>query len=191
MASLTRRVIMESLMKLLDERPLNRISVKDIVEDCGINRNTFYYHFAGVPELVEAIVKDEADRVMQTYHGISSLEECIEAATKLCVEHRRAILHIYNSDHREIYERYLLDICDYVATAFVDNLAGDLVIPAEDRVVIVQSYKCELFGHIVDWLGRGMSNDLQKQFLRLCELRRGMTEEMFRRSLGQQEIALH
>ncbi len=185
MASLTRKVIMESLMKLLDERPLNRISVKDIVEDCGINRNTFYYHFQGLPELVEAIVQDEAERVMRTYHGVSSLEECIDAVMKLCVEHRRAILHIYNSDNRDIYERHLLEICGYVAGAFVDNLAGDAAIPADDREIIVQSYRCELFGHIVDWLDKGMNYDLQSRFLRLCELRRGMTEEMFARSRGK------
>ena len=55
----------------------------------------------------------------------------------------------------------------------------------EDRIAVIQGYKCELFGHIVDWLGRGMNHDLEKQFLRLCELRRGMTEEMLRRSLGE------
>ena len=185
MASLTRKVIMESLMKLLDERPLNRISVKDIVEDCGINRNTFYYHFQGLPELVEAIVQDEAERVMRTYHGVSSLEECIDAVMKLCVEHRRAILHIYNSDNRDVYERHLLVICGYVAGAFVDNLAGGNAIPADDREIIVQSYKCELFGHIIDWLDGGMKYDLKSRFMRLCELRRGMTEEMFARSRGE------
>ena len=42
MVSWKRSAIMESLLKLLDERPLNKISVKDIVEDCGISRNTFY-----------------------------------------------------------------------------------------------------------------------------------------------------
>lgn len=183
MASLTRRVIMDSVIKLLDERPLNRISVKDIVEDCGINRNTFYYHFAGLPELVEAIMKDEVDGVMRSYHGVLSLEECIEAVMRHCAEHRRAILHIYNSENRDIYERYLLETCGYVAQAFVDNLAGDMAILPDDRVVITQSYKCELFGHIVDWLDKGMRYDLKQRFLRLCQLRMGMTEEMFRRSL--------
>ena len=40
MSSLTRKAIIESFLKLLDERPLNRIYVRDIVEDCGVNRNT-------------------------------------------------------------------------------------------------------------------------------------------------------
>ena len=70
MASLTRKSIMESFIRLLDERPLNKISVKDIVEDCGINRNTFYYHFTDIPALVEEIVRDEADRIVLTAEGV-------------------------------------------------------------------------------------------------------------------------
>ena len=176
---------MESLMKLLDERPLNKISVKDIVEDCGINRNTFYYHFADLPDLVEAIFKEEADGIMRSYRGISSLEECLEAAMKLSVDHKRAILHVYNSGNRDIYERYLLEICAYVAAAFIDSLIDGRPIAEKDREAIVQAYKCECFGHIIDWLNHDMSHDLHNQFLRLCELRRGMTEEMLIRSMGK------
>ena len=184
-SSLTKRMIMDSLMKLLDERPLSKVSIKDIVEDCGINRNTFYYHFSDLPDLIECILRDEVDQIIDSYHGISSLEECIAAAMKLSTEHKRAVMHIYNSANRDIFERYLLEITEYVATAFVDNLIAGRPVPPEDRIAVIQGYKCELFGHIVDWLGRGMNHDLEKQFLRLCELRRGMTEEMLRRSLGE------
>ena len=185
MAALTRKSIMESFMRLLDERPLNKISIKDIVEDCGVNRNTFYYHFADVPDLVEAIVKEEADRIMQGYRGISSLEECLEAAIQLSLDHKRALLHIYNSANRDIYERYLLDICAYVAAAFVDNSAGDAALPACDREAVVMFYKCEIFGYVIDWLSSGMDERRHSQFLRACELCRGLTRAMLRHSLDE------
>ena len=41
MASFTRKAIMDSFMKLVDQRPISKITIKDIVEDCGVNRNTF------------------------------------------------------------------------------------------------------------------------------------------------------
>ena len=78
MISSTRRAIMDSLLKLLDERPLSKISVKDIVVECGISRNTFYYHFQDLPDLIEAMVREEADRIMQEYADIRSLEQCLE-----------------------------------------------------------------------------------------------------------------
>lgn len=46
MSKFTRDAIKNSFIKLLNERPLSQIKVKDIVEDCGINRNTFYILFS-------------------------------------------------------------------------------------------------------------------------------------------------
>ena len=59
MANFTRRAIKETFLKLLNQRPLNQITVKDIVEDCGINRNSFYYHFEDLPALVEEMVGEQ------------------------------------------------------------------------------------------------------------------------------------
>ena len=53
MPNFTKKAIKDSMKKLLNERPLNQITVKDIVEDCGINRNSFYYHFEDMPSLIE------------------------------------------------------------------------------------------------------------------------------------------
>lgn len=47
----TRDAIIRSFLGLLNEKPVNHITVKDIVEDCGINRNSFYYHFQDLPAL--------------------------------------------------------------------------------------------------------------------------------------------
>ena len=41
MANFTKKAIRDSFVKLLNEKPISQITVKDIVEDCGVNRNTF------------------------------------------------------------------------------------------------------------------------------------------------------
>ena len=51
MPPFAKREIKNSFIKLLTERPISQITVKDIVEDCGVNRNSFYYHFQ--PSLVQ------------------------------------------------------------------------------------------------------------------------------------------
>ena len=179
----TKQRIMDSFLKLLDERPLNRISIKDIVEDCGINRNTFYYHFEDMPSLVEAAVLEEAKQVMDRYDDISSLEQCYEAAMRLTLGHKRAVYHIYNSANREMLERNLMDICGYVVAKYIDGAIAGRPIRPEDRQIIIHSYQCECFGHVIDWLNHGMSDDVERQFIRLCELRRGSTEIMLERAV--------
>ena len=46
MSGFTKEIIIRTLFELLNEKPLAKITVKDIVERCGVNRNTFYYHSA-------------------------------------------------------------------------------------------------------------------------------------------------
>lgn len=55
----TKNAIIDAFWLLLEEKPYNKITVKDIVERCQINRNTFYYHFHDIPELLETTIKND------------------------------------------------------------------------------------------------------------------------------------
>ena len=65
MTSLTEKAIKESLLGLLEEKGLSEITVKDIVSSCGVNRNTFYYHFRDIPSLLEKIIEDDAEKIIE------------------------------------------------------------------------------------------------------------------------------
>ena len=94
MANFTEREIKRSFIKLLNEKPLSKISVRDIVEDCGINRNSFYYHFQDIPALLEEIVSEQSAAIIQKYPQPDSLEECFRAAFEFALSNKRAA---YNS----------------------------------------------------------------------------------------------
>ena len=55
MSQVTKRALAASLIKLLSQKPLDKVTVKDIIEDCGVNRQTFYYHFKDIYDLVDWI----------------------------------------------------------------------------------------------------------------------------------------
>ena len=181
MASFTRKAIMDSFMKLVDQRPINKVTIKDIVEDCGINRNTFYYHFSDIPALIEAIVQEEAAELFKAHPTISSYEECIRLAIQEIQKNRRAVLHIYNSSNRDIYEHYLMQVCQYIVEAYLNTLLGDRKIDRQDREIIVAVYRCQCFGLFIDWLNNNLSDEFPQRVERLCELRKGMLEEMLER----------
>lgn len=119
MSSFTRKAIIEAFVKLLNERPLNKITIKDIVEECGINRNTFYYHFRDVPDLIEAIVHEETELIISQNPSVQSFEECLEIAVQFILKNRRANLHIFNSTSRDMYEQHLMQLCRYVVETFL------------------------------------------------------------------------
>ena len=181
--SSTREALKSALLRLLEERPLREITVKDLVQSCGVNRNTFYYHFKDIPALLEELVADQADRIIAAQGPALSLADCLETAARFALDHRQAVLHINQSAHRDLFELCLMDVCRRVVEDYAAATAGGVPIPAEDRAVIIRFYQCECFGQIMAWLSDGMRYDLGKQFRRLCYLGEGMTERMLRRAM--------
>ena len=181
MANLTEKAIKASALKLLNDKPINQITVKDIVEDCGINRNSFYYHFRDLPSLIEEMVTEQAENIISEYPSINSLEECLDAAISFAMNNRKAAMHIYNSVSRDIYEQYLWRVCEYVVTTYINSIFGEYDISDFDKEVIINFYKCACFGQILDWQRSGMKSDIKKQFMRMCEIKKGLIEEIAER----------
>jgi len=184
MTSSARDAIKRSFLKLLEERPLRDITVKDVVQDCGVNRNSFYYHFKDIPALLEEIITECADRIIASQGPALSLADCLETAVRFALAHRQAVLHINQSAHRRLFEECLMDICRRVVEGYAAAAIGSVPIRAEDREILIRFYKCECFGQIMEWLNSGMRYDISGQFRRLCQLAEGMTETLLSRALA-------
>lgn len=65
MSQTTKRALEASLKKMLLQKPLNKITINDIAEDCGISRMTFYYHFKDIYDLVEWACVEDAKRALE------------------------------------------------------------------------------------------------------------------------------
>ena len=94
MANFTKQAIETAFLQLLNEKPLNKISVRDIVEKCGINRNSFYYHFQDIPSLIAEIITSYTDQLIEEYPTISTLDECCEMAFRYALQNRSAVMSI-------------------------------------------------------------------------------------------------
>lgn len=182
MATLTKKAIRDAFLTLLDEHPLSKITVKDITDACGMTRNTFYYHYDDIPSLIEEIFITEIDRIIKAYPSLDSVDECLRVAMGFAMEHKKALLHIYKSANRDIYEHYLWEICSYTVTTYIDTAFADEPMSAEDKDTVIHYIKCACFGMVIDWMNCGMNDSTRKKLLRICELKKGMAAELIRRS---------
>ena len=178
MANFTCKAIKETFLALLEERPLADITVKDIVEKCGINRNSFYYHYQDLPALLEEIIREEAEGIISKYPNVNSIVECYDALIEFASHRKRAIMHIYRSVNREMFEQYLMQVSAYFIRSYVDAAFGRVEISAEDRQTIIDYYKCVGFGLVLDWLNSGMNEDRAKAMRRMFLLKRDLSEEV-------------
>ena len=185
MVSRMEDAIKQTFLELLNEKPLNQITVKMIVERCGINRNSFYYHYQDLPALIEEIIREEGDRIILEYPTIETIEMAMLAAVDFAAKNRRAILHIYNSVNRDIFEQYLWKVCEYVVDAYGRTVLRDRQIDPQDRELIGRFYVCECFGVVIDWLNHRMESDIHARIARFCSLQKGLIEEMIRRSINE------
>ena len=174
MSVLTKKAIKESFLQLLDKKPIDRITVKDITDDCGVSRNTFYYHYADFPSLVEEIVTEQADEIIRQYPDIKSLEQALTVAAEFILQNRRAAMHIINSSHRYIYERCLMTVCRHVVAEYIDVAVPAGLLNAGERELMIDFYKCMSFGIVIDWCDSGMKESDTLPFKALLDLRRRM-----------------
>ena len=112
---------------------------------------------------------------------MSSFEECLTVGVQYILKNRRAMLHIHNSVNREIMERSLIRLCEYMVRTYLRTAFGELSIVKEDLEALVTAYKCQAFGLLIDWMNSGLNDDFENTLLRLCELRKGTIEEMIAR----------
>lgn len=187
MAGQAQAAIRRAFIQLLEQRPLSEITVKLIVETCGINRKTFYNHYRDIPDLMDSIIADEAAAIMDRYPSMGSIEDCLYAAISFALEHRRAVLHIYRSVGRDSYTESLLKLCDYLVRRYMEQVEGSGRMNPKDREILIGLYRGQLFGLITEWMMQGMQSDIVSDFRRVCQLRSGMTEELIRRSLQSQQ----
>ena len=62
MSIYTKKAIMDSFVKMLSQKSFDKITIKDIIEDCGLNRSTFYYYYEDIYALLEDVLQTELER---------------------------------------------------------------------------------------------------------------------------------
>ncbi|MBR2765031.1 MAG: TetR family transcriptional regulator [Blautia sp.] len=160
MPNTTRQIIARTLIDLLKEKPVAKITVKDIVEHCGVNRNTFYYHFRDIPDVVDFAMREELDRLLAGNVKARSFPELFFNVIAYLTDHRREILHIYNSLARDSFLRYLHSIADYTTRQALGGFTGDSGLSEKEFETTCFTCRCFLEGILLDWLDHDMNYDL-------------------------------
>ena len=102
MSGFTKEIIAKTFTELLDEKPMSKITVKDIVERCGVNRNTFYYHFKDIPDVVEFILKKKWDEILEHPQDRASILECMEEMADLVRNNRKVMFRYFMDTVRTV-----------------------------------------------------------------------------------------
>lgn len=170
MSQFTKKAINESFLRLLNSTPFDKITVKDIVDECGVNRNTFYYYYQDIYALLEELLREETEKVFSSDADFDSWYDGLVKSAKFAFENKKAIYHLYNSLNREILEKYLYGITGHFMLRFVKKLAVGTNASEGDIACVVDFYKSALVGLILGWLADGMRDESLDKLKRMSEI---------------------
>ena len=173
MSQTTKRALEASLKELLLEKPLNKITINDITEDCGVNRMTFYYHFKDIYDLVDWILVEDASKALEGRQSFETWNEAYLDILRQVRENKTLVLNVYRSVGREQVEQYLYKLLDPMLKEVADRECQDITVQDEDRQFVIDFYKYALVGMTLEWIRRDMKTDPEAMVDRLSTMIHG------------------
>lgn len=188
MAKQTQKFIMSTFMQLLEGESLDKITVRDIVEECEINRNTFYYHYSDIYDLLDDVFRVETKKFMsEDVDENTTFGEEYERAARFVLKYKKAILHIYDSKKRDVLQNYLETLAFSFISRFVKKEADGYGLPDEDIDYITGFYTHAIVGNTLGWIKRKLPSGQEKFIARTAGTFNATVKDMIRQCLEERQ----
>lgn len=184
MSQMTKHALASSLKKLLRQKPLEKITVMDITEDSEVNRQTFYYHFKDIYDLVEWIYTSEATKALGGNKTGDTWEQGFLNLFEYILENKAFVKSTYHSVNKEHLERYLHNESYNLLSGVLEEFAEGMSVKGEDKAFIANFYKFAFAGLLLDWIDKGMKEEPQIIMDKLGTLLHGN----FKNALGKYQL---
>ena len=152
----TKKALAEALKQLLTRKPINKITINDITEQCGISRMTFYYHFKDIYDLVEWTQEEATQQIIGENRYADNWQQGFLDLLKEVKDNQKLYMNVYRSMDREAIERYLLKKVEPLLMPVVEKEAAGMGISPEGKRVVAIFYTYAFIGVVLDWISKGM-----------------------------------
>ncbi|MDF2802530.1 MAG: transcriptional regulator [Anaerocolumna sp.] len=169
----TKRALEASLKNLLLQKPLDKITISDIADDCGINRMTFYYHFKDIYDLVEWSCVEDAAKALEGKKTYETWQQGFLQIFNAVINNKPFIMNVYHSVNREHVETYLYKLTYDLMMGVIEEKAAGIDVLEDDKKFIANFYKYAFVGLMLEWIKNGMKDDPQRMIDRLNILIQG------------------
>ncbi len=172
MPPFTKRAILDTFLEILAKKPFEKITVRDLVDACGLNRNTFYYYFRDIFGVLEELFG--GDRPI--YDGESAPNTAFFGLLEFTYRHRRAFHSLFVSLGSEGTLKYLFP-------AFRQSLSSALsastlhFADTQERDAYLVALCYMTGGFYMDWLRAGCRENIEKTAEKYAKTLRKMLPE--------------
>lgn len=155
----TKAVFASSLKKMLEKKTLDHITVKDIVQDCGVSRQAFYYHFNDIYQLVEWIFKEETLEALADNRDIDTWQQGYRHILERMCQNKNFVSNVYRSISREYLERFMYSVLHDIIYPVVEDQSKGLIVDGKYKEFIAHFYSLAVVAMGMDWVRMGMKEN--------------------------------
>jgi len=153
---ITKKAIASGLKELTKKKNFDKITIQDITDICGLNRQTFYYHFQDKYELVDWIYYNETISIIidnLTYENWD--KKVLQMLIKMKSE-EYFYKDTLKSSTENGFKEYLFQIASELFLSIVSSLSANESFGDEEKKFISEFYAFGIVGVIISWSQRGM-----------------------------------
>ena len=111
----TKKMLAQSLKSAMRKKPFSKITVSELIQDCGLNRKTFYYHFDDIYDHMKWMFEEEPIKVIQEFDIMVNYEEAIDFILNYVWENDYLLSCVYDSLGREQVKYFFIE--DFLAVS--------------------------------------------------------------------------
>lgn len=160
-STITKRALAEGLKDLMKAKSFEKISVADIAESCGLNRQTFYYHFQDKFDLVNWIYYNELISLLADNLTYENWDMRICETLTIMKQNQPFYQTTLKSSENNGFQTYLFKVTRELLLDVVSRIAGENRIRPEHKTFLAEFYTFGIVGMIVQWAQKGMHESPQ------------------------------
>lgn len=159
----TKKTLAASLRSFMEKKPLSKITVSEIIKDCGVNRKTFYYHFPDIYELLKWMLEQEAINVVKQFDLLVDYKEAIMFVIQYVQQNKHILNCAYDSMGRDELKRFFYTDFIGITRSMIDNTEAKLELHVDEnfKIFLAHSYSEMIAGMLIDEFNGKESHDVQ------------------------------
>ncbi len=164
MSLATKKELAAALKKLMVAKPINKITVRELVSECGINRNSFYYHFADIYALFKWMIEAEAVEVVKQYDLMVDYHEVIHFVLDYVESNQYLLTNAYNAVGQAGLKRFLyLDFISCLGSLIDQGaLKQGITLEQDYKTFMCSFYSEAIAGTLLDYITHPQSYTREK-----------------------------
>lgn len=139
-------VIASAFAEMAKKKSVDKITVKDLVEYCGISRQTFYYHFQDMLEVMEWSIRELLQKALQNSFRAATQREAIGAFIGVVMEYGDVLLRLLSSQRRTQLEKIFIETMSVCISQSMAKFMPNLTVKQSDMALMLQFYACGMAG---------------------------------------------